>query len=134
MELTAIKENKTTSRVFSTVVKENHFALEMESCNLNSEGNLELEEIYRLGSFKYVRTLPYAKNIEILMDENGMYTQDKFINIVTSQGVATLFGKLLFVNVTDKGEYTPLSKEQELYLTENLIAMSFGDNQYLNNK
>lgn len=131
MELTAIQEKETMPRVFSTVVKDNHFAIETENCNLNSEGNLELEEIYRLGNFKYVRTLPYANNIEILMDENGMYTQDKFINLITSNGVETLFGKLLFVNVTSKGEYTPLSKEQELFLNENLRAMDFGNNQYL---
>ncbi|PGF05134.1 hypothetical protein [Bacillus toyonensis] len=109
-------------------VKETHFTSDLKSCEITSEGVISNEEISRLMGAKYFIPMPFSETIDMLVDEEGILRQDKYVDVITPRDTIRLYGKVVFVNRTDDGDYTPLTQNQEHKLIDMIRAKDFGEN------
>ncbi|AFQ30037.1 hypothetical protein P4493_04655 [Bacillus thuringiensis] len=110
--------------------KETHFVADPKPFTLTNEGVLSNEEIYRLIDSKYFVPIPFSETIDMLVDEEGIHTKETYVDVITPRDTIRLYGKVLFVNRTNDGDYTPLTQNQEHKLIDIVRAKDFGKNVY----
>lgn len=105
-------------------VDKREFELKVEECKVNSNNRFENGEIYRLGNFDTFARVGIRKDIDVLVDDDGMYLYNYIIHLKMSNwdNPYSLYGKLVFVGIDADMNYTPLSDEQIKYLSSNMKA------------